>query len=151
MAGLNSGEYTVILDDKGRVNIPAKFREGIPENALVLTKGIERCVWAHTRSQWEKVSAKLRRSASMSIKKIDMVHHRFLFSTYEVEIDKAGRVALPQKLRDFAGLSRDLTVASDGNRIEIWDSGRYEAYESLIEDQLVDVLEEMGPTSLYEG
>ncbi|MDR2182530.1 MAG: division/cell wall cluster transcriptional repressor MraZ [Treponema sp.] len=149
MAGLSSGEYPVTLDDKGRVSIPAKFREGIPENVLVLTKGIERCIWAHTPDQWKRVSAKLRRTASMSIKKTDMVHHRFLFSTYEVEIDKAGRVALPQKLRDFAGLSRDLTVASDGNRIEIWDTARYEAYEKLIEERLVEVLEEMGPADLY--
>ncbi|MDR2211033.1 MAG: division/cell wall cluster transcriptional repressor MraZ [Spirochaetaceae bacterium] len=146
---LASGEYPATLDDKGRVSIPARFREGIPENLLILTKGIERCIWAHTPPRWEEVSARLRRAASMSIKKTDMVHHRFIFSTYEAEIDKAGRIALPQKLRDFAALGKDCIVASDGNRIEIWDAERYAAYEQMIDEQIVDVLEEMGPLNLY--
>jgi MraZ protein len=144
-----SGEYSATLDDKGRISIPSRFRDAIPENSLVLTKGIEHCIWAHTLQQWEKVSAKLRNAASISIKKTDMVHHRFVFATYEVEIDKAGRIAVPQKLRDFAGLTRDCIVASDGNRIELWDAERYAAYEQMIDEQLVNVLEEMGPLNLY--
>jgi MraZ protein len=146
---LLSGEYSATLDDKGRVSIPSRFREEIPENVLILSKGIEHCIWAHTPAQWEKVSARFRNTASMSIKKADMVYHRFIYGTFEVEIDKAGRIAVPQKLRDFAGLSKDCTLASDGNRIEIWDAERYAAYEQIIDEQLVDVLEEMGPLNLY--
>jgi MraZ protein len=144
---LLGGEYAVTLDDKGRVSIPSRFREGIPENLLILTKGIEHCIWAHTPRQWEQVWARLKNIASMSIKKADMVRHRFL--PWEVEIDKAGRIALPQKLRDFAALGKDCIVDSDGNRIEIWDAERYAAYEKAIDEQIVDVLEEMGPLNLY--
>jgi MraZ protein len=141
---LLSGEYPVTLDDKNRLSIPAKFREGIPDNVLILTKGIERCIWAFTQPYWEQFSAKLQANiAPLSIKKADMVQHRFLFSTYEAEIDRVGRIAVPQKLRDFAGLTKDCTVISNGKRIELWDEGYYRAYEQASDEQLVDVLEEM--------
>ncbi|MDR1507168.1 MAG: division/cell wall cluster transcriptional repressor MraZ [Treponema sp.] len=144
-----SGEYSATLDDKGRLSIPAKFREGIPDNVLVLTKGIERCVWAFTQSQWEQFSSRLQaNAASLSIKKADIVQHRFLFSTYEAEIDKAGRIAVPQKLRDFAFLAKDCTVTSNGRRIELWDMEHYRSYEQASDEHLVNVLEEMGSFDL---
>jgi MraZ protein len=140
---LFSGDYPATLDDKGRISIPAKFRERIPENVLVLTKGmIEHCVWAFTSEDWEKVSSKIKNEVNLPARKADMLYHRLLFSTYEVEIDKAGRIAIPQKLRDFAGLVKDCSVTSDGSRIEIWDARRYRSYEEEIDEQLEDVLEE---------
>jgi MraZ protein len=145
----STGEYSATLDDKGRISIPSRFREGIPENILVITKGIENCIWAHTPQVWEKVSAKLRNAASISIKKTNMVNHRFIFPSCEVEIDKAGRIAIPQTLREFAGLSKDCIVASDGNCIELWDAERLAAYQRTIDNQFVDVLEEMGHLELY--
>ncbi|GHV85714.1 division/cell wall cluster transcriptional repressor MraZ [Spirochaetia bacterium] len=146
---LLSGEYPVTLDDKGRVSIPARFREGIPENVLVLTRGmIEQCIWAVTPQNWEKVASPFKSAVSLSLRKADMVRHRLLFSTYEVEVDKTGRIAVPQKLRDFAGLSKDCVVTSDGVRIEIWDAERYAEYEQKIDEQFEDVLEEMGHLNL---
>jgi MraZ protein len=145
----STGEYSATLDDKGRISIPARFRECIPENVLVITKGIENCIWAHTPQVWEGVSAKLRNAASISIKKANMVNHRFIFPSCEVEIDKAGRIAIPQTLREFAGLSKDCIIASDGNCIELWDAERLAAYQQKIDGQYVDVLEEMGPIELY--
>jgi MraZ protein len=140
---LFSGDYSATLDDKGRISIPAKFREKIPENLLVLTKGmIEHCLWAFTPGDWDRVSSKIKDGVNLPARKADMLYHRLLFSTYEVEIDKAGRIAVPQKLRDFAGLTKDCSVISDGSRIEIWDAQRYRSYEQEIDEQLGDVLEE---------
>ncbi|MDR2661929.1 MAG: division/cell wall cluster transcriptional repressor MraZ [Treponema sp.] len=140
---LFSGDYPATLDDKGRISIPAKFRERIPQNLLVLTRGmIEHCVWAFTPEDWERVSSKIKNEVNLPARKADMLYHRLLFSTYEVEIDKAGRIAVPQKLRDFAGLTKDCSVTSDGSRIEIWDARRYQSYEQEIDEQLGDVLEE---------
>jgi MraZ protein len=141
---ISSGEYPVTIDEKGRLSMPARFREGIPDNMLIMTKGIERCAWAFTQDYWEQFSAKLKKNiAPLSIRKADMVQHRFLFPTYDVEIDRAGRIAVPQKLRDFAGLARDCTVISNGTRIEVWDTDRYRAYEEASDEQLLSILEEM--------
>jgi MraZ protein len=147
---LLSGEYSATLDEKNRVNIPARFREGIPDNTLVLTRGMmERCIWALTPENWEKLANNLKSAVSLSMKKTDMVHHRLLFSTFEAEIDKIGRIALPQKLKDWAALSKDVVITSDGIRIEIWDKQRHAEYEEASDEQFDNILEEIGPIALY--
>ena len=150
------GEYQATLDEKWRVSIPARFREGIPNNMLVLTKGmVEACIWAFTPENHEKVTESLRNfwnantNMSMTLKQKDMFDHRISFSTSEVEIDKTGRIMIPPKFRDYAGLARDCMITSDGIRIEIWDAGRYAEYEQRVEEQNKAVLEMMGPINLY--
>lgn len=144
-----SGEYSVTLDAKGRLSIPAKFREGIPDNMLILTKGISHCIWAFTVPQWEKFSAvKFATAGSLSIEEADMIQHRFLIPS-EAELDKAGRIPVPQKLRDFAGLTKNCVVASAGKRIELWDEERYVAYEKLIDEQIGGLVKKLGPFDLF--
>jgi MraZ protein len=146
---LLTGEFKNTLDDKGRVSIPAKLREGLQKNTLILTKGIEHCVWLLPPEQWEKVSSTLMQSGSLSMKKSNLVHHRFIVPAQELEIDKAGRVAIPQSLRDFAGLSRDCVILGNGKSIEIWDTEQYHSYQDANEEHLMEVLEEMGPVDLF--
>ncbi|MDR2702188.1 MAG: hypothetical protein LBB72_07135 [Spirochaetaceae bacterium] len=147
---LLSGEYPATLDEKNRVNIPARFREGIPDNTLVLTRGMmERCIWALTPENWEKLANNLKNAVSLPMKKTDMVYHRLLFSTFEAEIDKIGRLALPQKLKDWAALSKDVVITSDGVRIEIWDKQHHAEYEEASDEQFDNILEEIGPIALY--
>jgi MraZ protein len=149
------GEYQATLDEKGRVSIPARFRDGIPHNELVLIKGLfAKCIWAFTPENQEKVTENLRNFWSvnnnipMTPWEKDMFDHRINFSS-EVEIDKTGRIMVPQKFRDYAGLGRDCVVASDGIRIEIWDAARYAEYEQKAEEQFEAVLGKMGPLNLY--
>ena len=150
------GEYQATLDDKGRVSIPARFREGIPHNVLVLTKSMyESCIWALTPENQERVTESLRNfwsahsNVPMTPKQKDMFDHRVSFFTSVAEIDKTGRIMIPQKFRDHAGLVRDCIVTSDGIRIEIWDAQRYAEYEQRVEEQFESVLEKMGPLNLY--
>jgi len=150
------GEYQATLDDKGRVSIPARFREGIPHNVLVLTKSMfENCIWAFTPENQEKITDSLRNfwssnsNVPMTPRQKDMFDHRVSFFTSVVEIDKTGRIMVPQKFRDHAGLVRDCVVTSDGVRIEIWDTQRYAEYEQRVEEQFESVLEKMGPLNLY--
>ena len=150
------GEYQATLDEKGRVSIPARFREGIPHNVLVLTKGMyENCIWAFTPENMEKVTESLRNFWSgnsnmpMTPRQKDMSDHRVNFFTSEVEMDKTGRIMIPQKFRDHAGLIRDCIVTSDGTRIEIWDAARYAEYEQRVEEQFGTVVDKMGPLNLY--
>jgi len=150
------GEYQATLDEKGRVSIPARFREGIPHNVLVLTKSMfESCIWAFTPENQEKVTESLRNywnvnnNMPMTPRQKDMFDHRVSFFTSIAEIDKSGRIMVPQKFRDHAGLVRDCVVTSDGVRIEIWDAARYAEYEQRVEEQFEAVLEKMGPLNLY--
>jgi len=153
---LLTGEYPATLDEKGRVNIPARLRDGIPDNLLVLSKSMfENCIWAFTPENQEKLTESLRNFWSinnnmpMSPREKDMFDHRVGFFTNMVEIDKTGRIMIPQKFRDYAGLVRDCKVTSDGTRIEIWDSQRYAEYEQRVEEQFGSFVEKMGPLNLY--
>jgi MraZ protein len=137
------GEYPATLDEKGRVSIPARFREGIPNNILVLTKSMfESCIWAFTPENQDKVTENLRNfwdlnsNVSMTPRQKDMFNHRVNFFINVVEIDKTGRIMIPQKFRDYAGLVKDCAIASNGVRIEIWDVQRYREYEQQVEEQV---------------
>ena len=150
------GEYQATLDEKGRVSIPARLREGIPENILVLTKSMyENCIWAFTPENQEKVTESLKKFWSenngmpMTPQQKDMFDHRVSFFASAVEIDKTGRILVPQKFRDHAGLVKDCIISSDGIRIEIWDVDRYAEYEQKVEAEFETVLSKMGPLTLY--
>ena len=153
---LLKGEYPATLDEKGRVSIPARIREGIPNNVLILTRSmVEACVWAFTPENHEKVTESLRNFWSvnanmpMTLRQKDMFDHRVSFSASEVEIDKTGRIMIPSKFRDHAGLARDCVVVGSGIRIDIWDAARYAEYEQRADEQLEAVLEKMGPLNLF--
>ena len=137
-----SGYHEVTLDEKGRISIPAKLREGIPENVLVLSKSMfEKCIWAYTPENHEIETSKLKNiitannSIPMTPRQNDMFDHRANFFISVMEIDKSGRIMIPPKFRDYAGLVRDCVISSNGVRIEIWDSRRFEEYEQKVEEE----------------
>ncbi|MDR1373832.1 MAG: division/cell wall cluster transcriptional repressor MraZ [Treponema sp.] len=144
-----TGEFNNTLDDKGRVSIPSRLREKLQENILILTKGIDDYVWLLPPEKWEKVSSTLIKNTSLSLKKASQVQHHFIVPAQEAELDKSGRVAIPQSLREYAGLTRDCVILGSGESLEIWDTRRYQAYQDSSEDTLMDVLEEMGPVDLF--
>ena len=155
---LLKGEYQATLDEKGRVSIPARFREGIPNNVLILTYSmstVEACIWAFTPENHEKVVSSLRNfwsanaNMSMTFEQKVMFDHRVGFSIKEVEIDKTGRIMIIPKFRDYAGLTKDCVVTSDGICIKIWDAERHAEYERKIEEQFGALLDKMGPINLY--
>ena len=144
-------EYLSTLDDKGRISLPARIRGNMLENTLILTKGVNRSIWVFMHQEWEKFSQKLIDSAALSLTKQLVIQHQFIAPKAEMEIDKAGRIPIPQSLREFAGLSRDCKILEVVNRLEIWDSVLYDAYLKANEEKLQEVLEEMGPVALFSG
>ena len=147
---LLTGEFSNTLDDKGRISLPSRLREDLSGNTLVITKGLdmEDCLWLYPPEEWNGIAGKLRNSATLTVEKLSVIQHRFIAPAQQVEIDRIGRVAVPQRLRDFAGLNRDCIIMGLGNRIEIWDTDRYDAYCEGNKPQLKTILEEMGPASL---
>jgi MraZ protein len=146
--GKSGMEYLSTLDDKGRISLPARFRAAIDVNRLILTKGISRSIWVFLPEKWEVFSHKqIEDSSKLSLTNKIMVEHQFIAPKADMEIDKAGRIAIPQSLREYACLDRDCKILELVDHLEIWDSEQYKSYEKVIESQLLEVLEEMRPSN----
>lgn len=133
------GEYEHSLDNKGRLIIPARFREGLG-SPFVVTRGLDNCLFAFAREDWSALEQKLR---SLPMTKGDArAFVRFLFSgATECELDKQGRIVLPGNLREYAGIAKDVVVIGVSNRVEIWDKGRWAAYASGAADSFAEIAE----------
>lgn len=126
------GTYEPKLDDKGRVILPARFREDM-EGGVVLTRGQEHCIYAFPAQEFEQMTVELRRAPLSSKQARDYI--RVLLSgAYKEVPDKQGRITLPPDLRKYAGLDRELTVIGAGSRAEIWNSKAWNDYLSVQED-----------------
>ncbi|WP_047690367.1 division/cell wall cluster transcriptional repressor MraZ [Kocuria sp. ZOR0020] len=120
------GTYSPRLDEKGRLILPAKFRDELAEG-LVLTRGQERCIYVFSASEFEKVHEQMR-AAPLSSKQARDYIRVFLSGASDEVPDKQGRVTIPTPLRQYAGLDRELAVVGAGSRAEIWDAQAWESY-----------------------
>jgi MraZ protein len=137
------GTYAPKLDDKGRVILPAKFREELA-HGLVITRGRDRCLVVYSAREFENVHEQLTSAAAGSKRARDYTR-MFLAGASEEHLDAQNRITVPPMLRDYAGLSRDLTVIGAGNRIEVWDAAAWESYYSEIESDYAENEEEVIP------
>ncbi len=131
------GEYQHALDDKGRITIPAKFREELGAS-FVVTRGLDHCLFVYSHSDWGILESKLR---AMPLSRADARQFmRFFFSgAAESELDKQGRVLLPSNLRNYAQIVRECVVIGVGARVEIWDLETWRSYSSSAADQFSDL------------
>ncbi|MFT4123483.1 MAG: division/cell wall cluster transcriptional repressor MraZ [Microbacteriaceae bacterium] len=137
------GTYAPRLDEKGRVILPAKFREEL-SHGLVITRGRDRCLVVYSAREFESVHARLMSAAAGSKKARDAAR-MFLAGASEEHLDAQNRVTVPPMLREYAGLDRDLTVIGAGNRIEVWDAAAWSAYYAEIESAYAEDAEEVIP------
>ncbi len=145
---LLTGEFKNTLDEKGRISLPARLRSELPGNVLILTQGVDRCLWLFAPEQWKQLSQKLMEATSPFQARSRLVQRRIIAPAQEVEIDKAGRVAVPQSLREFAGLSRDCVILGIDKYIEVWDADQYKEYWSQNEAEFQAAAEELGSVFL---
>ena len=117
------GEFQHSLDTKGRVILPARYRDQLAEGAYV-TKGRGGCLSVFTAEEFEGVANTVREQSKQGAKQLNAAR-AFFSGAQEVRPDKQGRVALPQNLREYAGLTREVVVAGVFSRIEIWDRDRW--------------------------
>ena len=139
-------EYNHTLDSKGRLIMPAKFREALG-NVVVIGKGVDHCISVYTNEQWERFQEHLKELEEkyFTNKQVRQFTRFMISGASEVELDKQGRILIPQNLRDYAHLDKDVVLAGVGQRIEIWDKARWEG-ESLDDniDDILGMLNEMG-------
>lgn len=125
------GEFLHTIDGKGRVIIPAKFRETLGFKFIV-TKGLDNCLFLYPENEWHNFEEKLKKLPVSQSNARAFV--RFFFSgAAECEFDKQGRILLPANLREYAALEKDLVVVGVMNRIEIWDAVKWKVYSSEAE------------------
>ena len=118
------GEYNHTIDAKGRLIIPAKFREVLGDE-FVVTKGMDGCLFVFDNSEWRAVAERLR-SLPMIDKEVRQFTRFFLAGAASVEVDKQGRILIPSVLREFADITKDAVLIGVGSRIEIWSKDRWE-------------------------
>lgn len=135
------GEYQHSIDAKGRVILPAKFREQIGDNCIA-TKGLEKCLFVYPKEEWTIIENKLKQLPLAKAEARAFV--RFFFSgAAELECDKQGRVLIPGNLRDYATLDKEIVIIGVLNRIEIWDKLAWEDYNNQISPTVNQIAEQL--------
>ena len=137
------GTHTPRLDEKGRLFLPARFRDELAEG-VVITKGQERCLYVFRRADFAGQGEQLAR-APLSAKRARDYSRMFFASAFDEVPDRQGRVTVPAPLRAYAGLQRDCVVIGANTRLEIWDVEAWRAYEAEQEQAFADQDEEVLP------
>ena len=139
------GEFEHSIDDKGRLTVPAKFRDEL-EGGVVITRGLDGCLWAYPRPEWDVLAEKLSKLPTANKAARDFV--RFMSSSASDSIpDRQGRVLIPQKLRDYAGIGSETAVIGVMNRVEIWNPAKWAETFSEVEENpeaIAAQLDELG-------
>ena len=137
------GTYTPKIDAKGRVALPAKFRQQLG-SGCVLARGQERCIYLLPFAEFRRIAAQIQRT-SLSNKAARSYLRVFLSGAVDQEPDKQGRVTLPSMLRDYAHISKDIVVIGVGTRAEIWNKADWDTYLDQQEDGYSDIADDVLP------
>ena len=135
------GEYQHSVDPKGRLIVPSKFREALGES-FVITRGLDNCLFGYPMDEWRKLEEKLK--SLPTTKKDARAFARFFFSgATEVEIDKQGRINLPQGLIQHASLVKECVVVGVSSKIEIWAKEAWDSYFEESESSFNEIAENL--------
>ena len=137
------GTYTPRMDDKGRLILPAKFREQLA-GGLMVTRGQEHCLYVWPKAEIDRITERLREAPVTNKSARDYVRMFFAGASDETP-DKQGRITIPPMLREYASLSKECIVIGAMNRIEIWDAGSWQSYSEAQEQAFSDLSEEVFP------
>ena len=137
------GTHSPRLDEKGRLILPAKFRDQMDEG-VVITRGQERCLYVFPAAEFERLAGQLRQAPVTSKQARDYLRV-FLSGASDEAVDRQGRVTIPPVLRSYAGLDRDCAVIGAGERVEIWAAEAWEAYLAQQEQAFADQADEVVP------
>jgi len=139
------GEYSYLIDSKKRLALPAKLRRELG-NKVIITRGFENCLVVYPQIEWKSVMEELRKlpTGRAESRKFSRA---ILGGAVEVSLDKLGRVLIPDYLKKYAGLKKNVTVCGLSNKLEIWDTDKWEIYRKKAEqdiDKVAENLPELG-------
>ncbi len=139
------GEYIHTIDEKNRMSLPVKFRKELGKK-IIITPGLDSCLFIFTSKEWEKVSKRLSDTNSdLSFLKADQrSFNRFMFGrASEVEVDSIGRILIPDFLKDRIGLKSTAAIIGVEDRVEIWNEKTWSAYKDNVEKQADSLAEKL--------
>ena len=125
---LFTGEYLHTLDQKNRVIIPARLREGLGD-LFMITRGLDRCIFVYHLNEWARIEQKVK-ELPLTRRDVRAFTRYFFSGAAEVEIDRQGRVLIPQGLREYAGIEKEVMVIGVSNRVEVWSAEAWREYTS---------------------
>ena len=136
------GEYTHTIDQKGRLAIPAKFRSAFQKGAVV-TRGLDNCLFLYTLDEWKKLADKL---VELPISKANTraFARLMLAGAMDVELDKQGRLIVPEYLRSYSNIKKNVVITGLYNRLELWSEDVWDKYKKGTEKQSNDIAEALG-------
>ena len=135
------GEFHHTIDEKGRIIMPAKFRDELGMR-FIITRGIENCLFVYSLENWQKITDKLN-SLPFTKKDARVFSRFFLSGATDVELDKQGRVNVSTPLIDYAKLAKDCVIIGTGDRIEIWAQESWDIFFNSTKDNMSDIAENL--------
>ncbi len=141
-----SGEYYNTLDEKGRIAFPAKMRSILKNDIIWITKGMgkDKSLLIYSPENWEKTVSELKEKLSIYNEKTRWLYRKFISPAREVIIDKNGRIAIPQSLRDYAELKKECVFLGMNTVIELWDVDIFNSENQKAENVGIEIFEELG-------
>jgi len=136
------GQYEHTIDAKKRLALPAKFRGELGDK-VIITKGVENCLVVYTEKEWQIFSEKLS-NLPISQTEARSFARIILAGAMEIELDKLGRILLPDYLKNYAGLKKDVAVCGLSNRLEIWDLEKWNEYNKEAEKGVQQIVSQLG-------
>lgn len=134
------GEYRHSIDQKGRLAVPAKFRNQL--KAAIITRGLDNCLFLFTEKDWQDQVAKIAKLPEFQAK--SRAYSRLMLAgAMDVTLDAQGRIIVPDYLRRYAGLQKKAVVAGLNNRLEIWDAQAWDVYQAKAEKENVEIAESL--------
>lgn len=135
------GEYTFKIDQKKRVAVPVKFRKELGKKA-VITRGLDNCLFLYPADGWQELAKKL---SNLPLAQADArgFARIMLAGAMEVKLDTSGRILIPDYLKEYASLGKEVVIAGLYNRIEIWDKAEWKKYKQKTEKEVGDIAERL--------
>ena len=122
------GEYQHSIDDKGRVIMPSKFREDLGDKFFI-TKGMDNCFFVFPQEEWDRIDEKIT-ALQLADKRVRGLLRLFYLGVIDGSLDKQGRILLPNNLREYAGITKNVVIIGVSKKIEIWDKEKWEEYNN---------------------
>lgn len=136
------GEYSYTIDEKKRLAIPVKMRQALGKKAIITT-GLDNCLVIYPLKEWQKLTQKLDNLPSGKVDARGLARV-MLSGAVDVELDKLGRILVPDYLKNYASLKKNVAILGLSNRIEVWDQKKWAVYKSKREKMVSDMAAELG-------